>query len=178
MPRRTVPEGIRITRVGVWYIVLTLLVAVPAANTGNNALYLVEAALAFRLATRGGWIGRRLLEASGPAGSGSALVASAGSLALVVAGSGAAAGCAAGVAGSPAPLLSAATPTRADTASAAAIAAPISTPRLPRRERPDSGDLVAAPRVPSPPSRRDAVGGSDERDSEVPGYEPLIPAHE
>ncbi len=111
MPRRTVPEGIRITRVGVWYIVLTLLVAVPAANTGNNALYLVEAALlavlvvsgflsrgnlrglevafdppgelyvgepatlAFRLQTRGRWVGRRLLEASGPAGSGAALVA-------------------------------------------------------------------------------------------------------
>lgn len=115
MARRTVPEGIRITRVGVWYIVLTLLVAVPAANTGNNALYLVEAALlallvvsgflsrgnlrgldvafdppgelyvgesatlAFRLETRGRWIGRwigrRLLEASGPSGSGSALVA-------------------------------------------------------------------------------------------------------
>jgi uncharacterized protein (DUF58 family) len=111
LARRTVPEGIRITRVGVWYIVLTLLVAVPAANTGNNALYLVEAALlallvvsgflsrgnlrglevafdppgemyvgqqatlAFRLRTRGRWLGRRLLEASGPAGSGSALVA-------------------------------------------------------------------------------------------------------
>ena len=111
MPRRTVPEGIRITRVGVWYIVLTLLVAVPAANTGNNALYLVEAALlavlvvsgflsrgnlrrlevgfeppgelyvgepaslAFRLRTRGRWLGRRLLEARGPAGSSAALVA-------------------------------------------------------------------------------------------------------
>jgi uncharacterized protein (DUF58 family) len=111
LARRTVPEGIRITRVGVWYIVLTLLVAVPAANTGNNALYLVEAALlavlvvsgflsrgnlrgldvvfeppgelyvgapaalAFRLETRGRRLGRRLLEASGPAGSGSALVA-------------------------------------------------------------------------------------------------------
>jgi uncharacterized protein (DUF58 family) len=111
LPRRTVPEGIRITKVGVWYIVLTLLVAVPAANTGNNALYLVEAVLlavlvvsgflsrgnlrrlevafeppgelyvgepatlAFRLRTRGRWLGRRLLEASGPAGSGSALVA-------------------------------------------------------------------------------------------------------
>lgn len=110
MARRTVPEGIRITRVGVWYVVLTLLVAVPAANTGNNALYLVEAALlavlvvsgflsranlrrlevtfeppgelyvgetatlAFRLRTRGRWLGRRLLEARGPAGSSSALV--------------------------------------------------------------------------------------------------------
>ena len=111
MTRRTVPEGIRITKVGVWYIALTLLVAVPAANTGNNALYLVEAALlallvvsgfmsrgnlrgievafdppgelyvgepatlAFRLRTRGRWLGRRLLEVSGPAGSSSALVA-------------------------------------------------------------------------------------------------------
>jgi uncharacterized protein (DUF58 family) len=45
LARRTVPEGIRITKVGVWYIVLTVLVSVPAANTGNNALYLVEAAL-------------------------------------------------------------------------------------------------------------------------------------
>lgn len=43
--RRTVPEGIRITKVGLWYLVLTILVAVPAANTGNNALYLVEAFL-------------------------------------------------------------------------------------------------------------------------------------
>jgi uncharacterized protein (DUF58 family) len=111
LARRTVPEGIRITRVGVWYVVLTLLVAVPAANTGNNALYLVEAgllavlvvsgflsrgylrglevtfeppgelyvgepaALAFRLETRGRWLGRRLLEVSGPAGSSAALVA-------------------------------------------------------------------------------------------------------
>ena len=109
--RRTVPEGIRITRVGVWYVVLTLLVSVPAANTGNNALYLVEAALlavlvvsgflsrgnlrrlevefeppgelyvdepaalAFRLRTRGRWLGRRLLEVTGPAGSSTTLVA-------------------------------------------------------------------------------------------------------
>lgn len=110
MRRRTVPEGIRITRVGVWYVLLTLLVAVPAANTGNNALYLVEAALlavlvvsgflsrgnlrrldvtleppgelyagepaalAFRLRTRGRWLGRRLIEASGPVGSSSSLL--------------------------------------------------------------------------------------------------------
>lgn len=42
---RTIPEGIRITKVGLWYIVLTVVVAVPAVNTGNNALYLVEACL-------------------------------------------------------------------------------------------------------------------------------------
>lgn len=42
---RTIPEGIRITKVGLWYIILTLLVAIPAVNTGNNALYLVEASM-------------------------------------------------------------------------------------------------------------------------------------
>ena len=51
--RRTVPEGIRITKVGLWYIVLTILVAVPAANTGNNALYLVEAFLLALLVVSG-----------------------------------------------------------------------------------------------------------------------------
>lgn len=43
--RRAIPEGIRVTKVGVWYIGLTLLVGVAAANTGNNALYLVEVVL-------------------------------------------------------------------------------------------------------------------------------------
>jgi uncharacterized protein (DUF58 family) len=42
---RTIPEGIRITKVGLWYIILTLLVAIPAVNTGNNALYVVEASM-------------------------------------------------------------------------------------------------------------------------------------
>ena len=51
--RRTVPEGIRITKVGLWYIVLTILVAIPAANTGNNALYLVEAFLLALLVVSG-----------------------------------------------------------------------------------------------------------------------------
>ncbi len=45
---RAVPEGIRITKVGAFYIAVTLVVGVAAANTGNNALYLVEA---FLLAT-------------------------------------------------------------------------------------------------------------------------------
>jgi uncharacterized protein (DUF58 family) len=53
LTRRTVPEGIRITKVGLWYIVLTILVAVPAANTGNNALYLVEAFLLALLVVSG-----------------------------------------------------------------------------------------------------------------------------
>lgn len=39
--RRGVPEGIRITKVGLWYVLLTLLVATAATNTGNNALYMV-----------------------------------------------------------------------------------------------------------------------------------------
>nr|MDP9122213.1 DUF58 domain-containing protein [Acidobacteriota bacterium] len=41
--RRATPEGIRITTVGLWYVLLTLLVAVAATNTGNNALYTVLA---------------------------------------------------------------------------------------------------------------------------------------
>jgi uncharacterized protein (DUF58 family) len=38
-----VPEGIRITTVGLWYVLLTVLVAIAATNTGNNALYMVLA---------------------------------------------------------------------------------------------------------------------------------------
>jgi uncharacterized protein (DUF58 family) len=53
MSRRTVPEGIRITKVGLWFIVLTVLVAIPAANTGNNSLYLVEACLLALLVVSG-----------------------------------------------------------------------------------------------------------------------------
>jgi uncharacterized protein (DUF58 family) len=36
-------ESIRITKVGLWYVLLTLLVAIAATNTGNNALYLAWA---------------------------------------------------------------------------------------------------------------------------------------
>jgi uncharacterized protein (DUF58 family) len=39
--RRAVPEGIRITTVGLWFVLLTILVAIAATNTGNNALYTV-----------------------------------------------------------------------------------------------------------------------------------------
>lgn len=42
---RAVPEGIRITKVGLWYILFTLVVAIAATNTGNNALYLVWSAM-------------------------------------------------------------------------------------------------------------------------------------
>lgn len=38
---RPVPGGIRITRVGLWYVLLAVIVAAAATNTGNNALYLV-----------------------------------------------------------------------------------------------------------------------------------------
>ncbi|MFP5284930.1 MAG: hypothetical protein ACLGI9_04255 [Thermoanaerobaculia bacterium] len=41
--RRAVPEGIRITTVGLWYVLLSVLVAIAATNTGNNALYMVLA---------------------------------------------------------------------------------------------------------------------------------------
>lgn len=51
--RQTVPEGIRITKVGLWYILLAVMVALPAANTGNNALYMVEACLLALLVVSG-----------------------------------------------------------------------------------------------------------------------------
>jgi uncharacterized protein (DUF58 family) len=43
--RRAVPEGIRITKVGLWYVLLTVITAIAATNTGNNALYMVLAAM-------------------------------------------------------------------------------------------------------------------------------------
>jgi uncharacterized protein (DUF58 family) len=43
--RKTYPEGIRITRVGFWFVALTLVVSVAATNTGNNALYIVLATM-------------------------------------------------------------------------------------------------------------------------------------
>lgn len=46
-------ERIRITRVGIWFIVVALVVGAAAANTGNNALYLVESMLLALLAVSG-----------------------------------------------------------------------------------------------------------------------------
>lgn len=43
--RRGRPEGIRITKVGLWFVLLTVVVAAAATNTGNNALYLVLACM-------------------------------------------------------------------------------------------------------------------------------------
>ncbi len=45
MARRETPEGIRITKVGVWFVLFTLVVAVAATNTGNNALYITLAVM-------------------------------------------------------------------------------------------------------------------------------------
>jgi uncharacterized protein (DUF58 family) len=42
---RARPERIRITRVGLWYVLVALVVGIAATNTGNNALYLVLAAM-------------------------------------------------------------------------------------------------------------------------------------
>lgn len=43
--RRPVPEGIRITTVGLWFVLLSILVAIAATNTGNNSLYTVLSAM-------------------------------------------------------------------------------------------------------------------------------------
>ncbi len=43
MKRTLRPEGIRITKVGLWFVLLTLVVGIAATNTGNNALFMVFA---------------------------------------------------------------------------------------------------------------------------------------
>ena len=54
MSRPTVKlERVRITKVGVWYIGLALVVGVAATNTGNNALYLVASVMLAVLAVSG-----------------------------------------------------------------------------------------------------------------------------
>ena len=51
--RRGTPEGIRITKVGLWFVLLTVVVAASATNTGNNALYLVLACMLALLVVSG-----------------------------------------------------------------------------------------------------------------------------
>lgn len=51
--RRPVAEGIRITRIGLVYILFTLVVGVAATNTGSNSLYLVLATLLSLLVVSG-----------------------------------------------------------------------------------------------------------------------------
>ena len=46
-------ERIRVTRTGIWFILVSLIVGAAAANTGNNALYLVAAMLLGLLAVSG-----------------------------------------------------------------------------------------------------------------------------
>lgn len=53
MKRRVVPEGIRITKVGLWFVLLTVVVAVAATNTGNNTLYMVLALMLASLVVSG-----------------------------------------------------------------------------------------------------------------------------
>ena len=48
-----IPERIRATKVGVWFILLTLLVGVAGTNTGNNALYMVLAVMLAALVVSG-----------------------------------------------------------------------------------------------------------------------------
>lgn len=55
-------DRIRVTKVGFWYILFTLVVGLAAANTGNNALYMVEAMLLALLAFSG-FVSRRNLAA-------------------------------------------------------------------------------------------------------------------
>lgn len=43
--RRAIPERIRITKLGFWYVLATLLLGLTATNTGNNSLYLVFSAM-------------------------------------------------------------------------------------------------------------------------------------
>ena len=49
-PPRLVPEGIRPTKVGMWFVVFALVVGLAGTNTGNNGLYMV---LALMLSTLG-----------------------------------------------------------------------------------------------------------------------------
>ena len=55
-------DRIRITKVGFWYTLFTLVVGLAAANTGNNALYMVEAML-LALLVVSGFVSRRNLAA-------------------------------------------------------------------------------------------------------------------
>lgn len=51
--RRSTPEGIRITKVGLWYVLFSVLVAIAATNTGNNALYLTVSVMLAALVVSG-----------------------------------------------------------------------------------------------------------------------------
>jgi uncharacterized protein (DUF58 family) len=50
---RQIPEGIRITKVGLWFVAFTVVVAAAATNAGNNALYMVLAVMLALLVVSG-----------------------------------------------------------------------------------------------------------------------------
>ncbi len=62
--QRAAFDRIRITRIGFWYVLFAVVVGLAAANTGNNALYLVEALLLALLAVSG-FVSRRNLKELG-----------------------------------------------------------------------------------------------------------------
>jgi len=67
--RHGAPESIRITRVGLWFVLFTVIVGIAATNTGNNALYLVLSVMLALLAVSGvvsRWNLRRLAIAVQP----------------------------------------------------------------------------------------------------------------
>jgi uncharacterized protein (DUF58 family) len=69
--RRGVPEAIRITRVGLWFVLFTVIVGIAATNTGNNSLYLVLSTMLALLVVSGvvsRWNLRRLEVAVAPPG--------------------------------------------------------------------------------------------------------------
>ena len=69
--RRGIPEAIRITRVGLWFVLFTVLVGIAATNTGNNSLYLVLSMMLALLVVSGvvsRWNLRRLEVALAPPG--------------------------------------------------------------------------------------------------------------
>ncbi len=51
--RGAVPEGIRITKAGFWYVLLTLVVGATGTNTGNSSLYMVFAGMLALLVVSG-----------------------------------------------------------------------------------------------------------------------------
>ena len=52
-PPRLVPEGIRPTKTGLWFVVFALVVGLAGTNTGNNGLYMVLAVMLSMLGVSG-----------------------------------------------------------------------------------------------------------------------------
>ena len=58
--RRGSPSGPRLTKVGLWYVLITVVLTIAAANTGNNSLYLVIAAAVAVFVTSWWWSRRNV----------------------------------------------------------------------------------------------------------------------